>query len=90
MMIRGIGVDVCEISRMDNMNVDSRFVERYFSEDEKGFTVYKIENGVCKDRKIFLPKPEWEVFLTPESKVIANSLTLLKILVLIQSLIVSV
>ena len=40
------------------------------SEDEKGFTVYKIENGVCKDRKIFLPKPDWEVFLTPESKVI--------------------
>lgn len=43
MMIRGIGVDVCEISRMDNMNVDSRFVERYFSEDEKA---YLMDKGV--------------------------------------------
>ena len=43
MMIRGIGVDVCEISRMDNMTVESRFVERYFSEDEKG---YLMDKGV--------------------------------------------
>ena len=43
MMIRGIGVDVCEISRMDNMNVDSRFVERNFSEDEKA---YLMDKGV--------------------------------------------
>ena len=37
MMIRGIGVDLCEISRMDSMNIDSRFVERFFSEEERAY-----------------------------------------------------
>lgn len=43
MMIRGIGVDVCEVSRMDSMTLDSRFVERYFSEEEHA---YLMDKGV--------------------------------------------
>ena len=41
MMIRGIGVDVCEVSRMEKMNLESRFVERYFSEEERAYLTDK-------------------------------------------------
>ena len=37
MMVRGIGVDVCEIARLEKMTPESRFVERFFSEEEQAY-----------------------------------------------------
>lgn len=37
MMIRGIGVDLCEIARMEKFTADSRFVQRFFSEEEREY-----------------------------------------------------
>ncbi|MBO4873432.1 MAG: holo-ACP synthase [Lachnospiraceae bacterium] len=41
MVIRGIGVDVCRISRMNKMTLESRFVERFFSEEERSYLAGK-------------------------------------------------
>ena len=40
-MIRGIGVDICQISRMQKMSPESRFVSRYFSEAEREYLAKK-------------------------------------------------
>ena len=33
-MIRGLGLDLCEISRMEKILSDNRFLNRYFNEGE--------------------------------------------------------
>ena len=42
MMIRGIGVDLCEISRMDKIELSSRFLERFFSEEERAYLTDRV------------------------------------------------
>ncbi len=37
LMIRGIGLDLCEISRMERLAGDDRFLNRYFTEEEAGY-----------------------------------------------------
>ncbi len=36
-MVRGLGLDLCEISRMEKMLADERFLNRYFTEEEAGY-----------------------------------------------------
>ena len=36
-MIRGLGLDLCEISRMEKMLKDSRFMDRYFTAQEAAY-----------------------------------------------------
>ena len=36
-MIRGLGMDLCEISRMERLLDDERFLKRYFNEGEIGY-----------------------------------------------------
>ena len=36
-MITGIGVDLCEVSRMEKIIADGRFPARYFSEEEQSY-----------------------------------------------------
>ena len=33
-MVKGLGLDLCEIARMEKLLVDDRFLNRYFNEDE--------------------------------------------------------
>ena len=33
-MVKGLGIDLCEIARMDRMLTDERFLNRYFTESE--------------------------------------------------------
>ena len=37
MTVKGIGVDLCEIARMEKFEPDSRFVERFFSDAERAY-----------------------------------------------------
>ncbi|MBQ6256995.1 MAG: 4'-phosphopantetheinyl transferase superfamily protein, partial [Clostridia bacterium] len=36
-MIAGIGIDLCEISRMEKLLEDERFLSRYFSPEEQAY-----------------------------------------------------
>ena len=36
-MVKGLGLDLCEISRMEKMLEDERFLKRYFNEEEIGY-----------------------------------------------------
>lgn len=36
-MITGIGIDLCEIARMEALLRDGRFLERYFNQEEKDY-----------------------------------------------------
>ena len=43
-MCKGIGLDVCEISRMEKLLKDGRFLARYFTAEE---TAYIRSRGAC-------------------------------------------
>ena len=34
-MVKGLGLDLCEISRMDKLLENDRFLNRYYTEEEK-------------------------------------------------------
>ena len=36
-MVKGVGLDLCEIARMEKLLADDRFLNRYFSGDEIGY-----------------------------------------------------
>ncbi len=36
-MIRGVGLDVCEIARMEKRAADDRFLRRFFTEEERAY-----------------------------------------------------
>ena len=36
-MIRGVGLDLCEIARMEKLLEDDRFLNRFFTEEEIGY-----------------------------------------------------
>ena len=36
-MVKGLGLDLCEIARMEKLLADDRFLNRYFSGDEIGY-----------------------------------------------------
>ncbi len=55
-MCRGIGLDVCEIARMEKMAEDSRFLERYFTAEETGYIRSKGKNAGQTMAGIFAAK----------------------------------
>ena len=44
-MCKGIGLDLCEISRMDHLRMMTRFTERYFTEGERAYIQSKGKNA---------------------------------------------
>ena len=48
-MCKGIGLDLCEISRMERLLKDDRFLRRYFTEGEKA---YVLSRGVGAARSL--------------------------------------
>ena len=44
-MVKGLGLDLCEITRMEKLLADDRFLNRYFREEEPAFTI-KIFIGI--------------------------------------------
>ena len=55
-MIRGIGLDFCEISRMEKMRMMTRFTERYFTEGEQAYIRDKGHNAAQTMAGIFAAK----------------------------------
>ena len=47
MGILGIGVDICDVSRMKSFSLESRFTERFFSETEREYLQDK-KNGLAQ------------------------------------------
>ena len=48
-MCKGIGLDLCEIARMEKLLKDDRFLRRYFTQDEK---TYVLSRGVGAARSL--------------------------------------
>jgi len=55
-MIKGLGLDVCEIARMEKLLRDERFLERYFNEGETGYIQSKGRNAAQTMAGIFAAK----------------------------------
>lgn len=55
-MIKGLGIDVCEISRMEKKTADDRFLKRYFSEDEIVYIRSKGRNAAQTTAGIYAAK----------------------------------
>lgn len=55
-MIKGLGIDVCEISRMEKAAADDRFLKRYFSDDEIVYIRSKGRNAAQTTAGIYAAK----------------------------------
>ena len=55
-MIRGVGVDLCEIARMEKHAADERFLRRFFSEEERDYIGRKGAGAVQALAGIFAAK----------------------------------
>ena len=44
-MVKGLGLDLCEIARMDRMLTDERFLNRYFTDEEITYIQSKGKNA---------------------------------------------
>ena len=55
-MITGIGLDVCEISRMEKLLANERFLNRYFSPEEREYIRGKGKSGAQSMAGIFAAK----------------------------------
>ena len=55
-MIRGIGLDLCEISRMERLAGDERFLNRYFTGDEIAYIRTKGKSAAQTMAGIFAAK----------------------------------
>ena len=55
-MIRGIGLDFCEIARMEKMRMMTRFTERYFTGAEQEYIRDKGKNAAQTMAGIFAAK----------------------------------
>ena len=55
-MIRGLGMDLCEISRMERLLTDERFLKRYFTEIEIRYIRAKGKNAAQTMAGIFAAK----------------------------------
>ena len=59
-MIKGIGLDLCGIRRMEELVADGRFLNRYFTPDEKAYILSKNQAAAQSAAGIFAAK---EAFL---------------------------
>ena len=55
-MIRGLGLDLCEIARMEKLVSDDRFLNRFFSEEEIGYIRGKGKGAAQTMAGIFAAK----------------------------------
>ena len=55
-MIVGIGIDVCEIARMDKLLVDGKFLGRFFSPEEQEYIECKGKGAAATMAGIFAAK----------------------------------
>lgn len=55
-MVKGLGLDLCEIARMEKLLQDERFLERYFSREEIGYIQSKGRNAAQTLAGIFAAK----------------------------------
>ena len=55
-MIKGLGLDLCEISRMEKILENDRFLNRYFSEDEIAYIRSKGKNAAQTTAGIYAAK----------------------------------
>ena len=55
-MIRGIGLDVCEIARMEKRLEDERFLRRYFTEGEAAWVRSRGKSGAQTLAGLFAAK----------------------------------
>ena len=55
-MIKGLGLDLCEISRMERLLTDERFLGRYFTEEEIGYIRAKGKSAAQTMAGIFAAK----------------------------------
>lgn len=58
-MIRGLGCDLCAISRMEKILSDGRFLNRYFTEDERAYIFDHVHSaqtaaGIFAAKEAFL------------------------------------
>ena len=52
-MCKGIGLDLCEISRMEKLLKDSRFLDRYFTEAETEYIRSRGKSAACTMAGLF-------------------------------------
>ena len=55
-MVTGLGLDLCEISRMDKLLENEKFLNRFFNEGEIGFIRSKGKNGAQTMAGIYAAK----------------------------------
>ena len=55
-MVKGLGLDLCEISRMDKLLENDRFLNRYYTEEEKTYIRSKGINAAQTAAGIFAAK----------------------------------
>ena len=55
-MIVGVGIDLCEIARMEELLVDGRFLGRFFSQEEQEYIEYKGKRAADSMAGIFAAK----------------------------------
>ena len=55
-MIAGIGIDLCEIARMEKLLEDGRFLSRYFSPEEQAYIAGKGRSAAQTMAGIFAAK----------------------------------
>lgn len=55
-MIRGIGLDLCQISRMKNLVAEGRFLNRYFTPEEQAYILSKNLSAAQTAAGIFAAK----------------------------------
>ena len=55
-MVRGIGIDLCEISRMERMRMMTRFTERYFTPEEQAYIRSRGANAAQTMAGVFAAK----------------------------------
>ncbi len=55
-MCKGIGLDLCEISRMEHLRMMTRFTERYFTEEEQAYISSKGKNAAQTMAGLFAAK----------------------------------
>lgn len=58
-MIRGLGCDLCAISRMEKILSDGRFLARYFTENERNYILGRVHSaqtaaGIFAAKEAFL------------------------------------
>ena len=55
-MVKGIGLDLCDIARMERLIGDERFLNRYFTEGEIAYIRSKRKNGAQTMAGIYAAK----------------------------------